>query len=93
MEAQSLKSERIDIRVSPEEKEMFVKAQKISGARTFSGYVTQVIKSKSSEIIEENERILRSDKDREVFFDALYSSIEPNESLKAAARKYKSTKD
>lgn len=92
MEAQSLKSERIDIRVSPEEKEMFIKAQRISGARTFSGFVTRIIKFKSSEIIAESERILRSDRDREVFFEALYSSIEPNESLKIAAKKYKSSK-
>lgn len=90
MKTQSVKNERIDIRVTPEEKEVFLKAHEISGDRTFSGFITRIVKTKSFEIIEENERILASERDRKIFFDALFSEQEPNQTLKDAAKKFKS---
>jgi uncharacterized protein (DUF1778 family) len=93
METKSIKNERIDIRVTPEEKDMFLKAQKISGDRTFSGFITRIIKNKSIEIIEEQQRILASERDRKVFFDALFSDEEPNQRLKEAAERFKSQQD
>lgn len=89
METTKVKSERIDIRVSPEEKEIFLKAQKLSGERSFTAFITRIIKSKSLEIIEKNEQILASDRDREIFFEALMKDQEPNQVLKEAADKYK----
>ncbi|HAR20835.1 MAG TPA: DUF1778 domain-containing protein [Cytophagales bacterium] len=91
MKAHRIKNERIDIRVTPEEKRMFLQAHKISGDRTFSGFVTRVIKTKSAEIIEENKKILASERDRKIFFDAIFSDQEPNQALKDAAKKYKSS--
>lgn len=91
MKAHRIKNERIDIRVTPEEKRMFLQAHKISGDRTFSGFVTRVIKTKSVEIIEENKKILASERDRKIFFDAIFSNQEPNQALKDAAKKYKSS--
>ncbi|GAI10030.1 unnamed protein product, partial [marine sediment metagenome] len=79
METQSRKNERIDLRVTLEEKKMFLKAHRISGDRTFSSFITRVVKAKSFEIIEENERILASERDRKIFFDALFSDQEPNQ--------------
>lgn len=84
------KEERIDIRVSPEEKELFLKAQRLSGDRTFSGFVTRIIKAKSTEIVEENIRILASQRDREIFFKSIFSEQEPNEALKEAVKRFKS---
>lgn len=93
METQNRKNERIDLRVTPEEKKMFLKAHRISGDRTFSSFVTRVVKAKSFEIIEENERILASERDRKIFFDVLFSDQEPNQTLKDAAQKFKSLQD
>lgn len=93
MGTQSTKKERIDIRVTPEEKEIFLKAQKLSGERTFSAFVTHIVKAKSFEIIEENERILASERDRKTFFDAIFADQEPNQALKDAAKKYKLMQD
>jgi len=89
MQAQSRKNERIDLRVTLEEKELFLKAHRISGDRTFSSFVTRIVKNRSSEIIAENQRILASEADRKLFFDALFSDQEPNEALKNAAKKYR----
>jgi uncharacterized protein (DUF1778 family) len=46
------------------------------------------VQSKAKEIIEESEKILVSEKDKELFFEALMNSPIPNESLKAAKEKY-----
>ena len=90
METQHIKNERIDIRVTPEEKDMFLQAHRISGDRTFSGFITRIIKTKAAEILEENKKILASERDRQLFFDAIFSEQEPNQTLKDAARKFKS---
>lgn len=93
METLSIKNERIDIRVTSEEKKIFLRAQRLSGDRSFSGFVTRIIKAKSLEIIEDNERILASEKDKKIFFDAIFSDQEPNKALKDAADKYNSLQD
>ena len=90
MKTQIRKDDRIDIRVSPEEKKIFRRAHKLSGDKTFSGFVTRIIRAKSIQIIEENKRILASEKDKEIFFQAIFSNREPNQVLAAAANKYKS---
>lgn len=90
METQYIKNERIDIRVTPEEKKMFLQAHKISGDRTFSGFITRIVKAKSVEIIEENKKILASERDRQLFFDAIFSEQKPSQTLKDVAKKFKS---
>ena len=55
MKTQIRKDDRIDIRVSPEEKKIFRRAHKLSGDKTFSGFVTRIIRAKSIQIIEENQ--------------------------------------
>ena len=87
------KEERIDIRVSPEEKELFLKAQRLSGDRRFSGFITRIVKAKSTEIVEENTRILASLRDREIFFNSILSEQEPNEALKVAVKRFKSKQE
>lgn len=90
METEHTKNERIDIRVTPEEKRMFLEAHRISGDRTFSAFITRIIKTKSVEIIEKNKKILATEKDRKIFFDVIFSEQEPNQMLKNAATKFKS---
>ena len=93
MKTISRKEERIDIRVSHEEKQLFLKAQQISGDRTFSGFITRIIKAKSAEIVEESARILSSQRDRELFFNSIFSEQEPNQLLKDAVLRFKSAQE
>lgn len=44
---------------------------------------------KAHDIIEQHNSFLLSERDREIFFEALMSPPEPNEALKKAARLYK----
>ncbi len=89
METSSNKSERIDLRITPTDKELFKRAQQISGDTSLSSFLLRIIKQKTQEIVAEKESILLTQKDRELFFDAVFGDIEPNEKLKKAAKRYK----
>lgn len=90
MESYVEKNERIELRVSAEDKALFQRAQRLSGDRSFSSFVVRVLKTHALEIISENERILATEKDRQIFFDAVFGTTKPNQALLAAVAKYKS---
>lgn len=90
MKAQTNKNERIEIRVSPYDKRIFQKAQRLSGDKSFSSFIIRVVKEHAEEIVAKNERIIASERDRDIFFDAVFGERKPNEKLIEAAKKYKS---
>jgi len=89
----SVKQERIDIRVTPEEKSLFVQAHQISGEKSFSSFLIRIIRKKSHKIIEDNQRVLASERDRNIFFDAICADQAPNQALSEAARRFKALQD
>jgi uncharacterized protein (DUF1778 family) len=92
MEAQVSKDERIELRVSSTDKRIFKKAQRLSGDKSFSSFIVRVVKQKAEEIVAKNDKILSSEKDREVFFNAVFGHTKPNQNLVEAAKRYKSKK-
>lgn len=92
MKPQISKDERIELRVSSTDKQIFKRAQKLSGDKSFSSFVVRIVKKKAEEIVAENDKIIITEKDRKVFFDAVFSNSEPNQSLISAAKRYKSKK-
>ncbi len=92
MEAQLNKDERIEIRISSNDKRIFQKAQKLSGDKSFSSFIVRIVKKQAEEIVAQNDRIIASERDREIFFEAVFGDSIPNEYLVAAAKKYKSQK-
>ena len=90
MEAKSNKDERIEIRLSSDDKRIFQKAQKLSGDKSFSSYIDRIVKKQAEEIITKNDRIIASERDRDKFFDAVFGDSQPNQNLVEAAKKYKS---
>jgi uncharacterized protein (DUF1778 family) len=90
MEATFGKDERIELRVSAEEKRIFKRAQKLSGDKTFSGFILRIVKKQAEEIVSQNDSILTTERDREIFFDAVYGNSSPNQILMEGAQKYKS---
>lgn len=93
MKTQIKKDDRIEFRVSPEEKRMFRRAQKLSGDKTFSGFVTRIVRTRSIEIIKEKEMILTSERDKEIFFKSIFTDSNPNQVLSKAAKRFKSNKE
>jgi uncharacterized protein (DUF1778 family) len=90
MESQITKEERIEIRVSSTDKRIFKRAQELSGDKSFSSFIVRIVKKQAEEILAKNDRIITTEKDRQVFFDAVFGNIKPNQNLIEAAKRYKS---
>lgn len=90
METQLNKDERIEIRISPQDKKMFKKAQELSGDRSFSSFIVRIVKARAEEIVAKNDKIIASKRDREKFFEVVFGNANPNKELAEAAKKYKS---
>lgn len=93
MEAPLNKDERIEIRISAHDKRIFQKAQKLSGDKSFSSFIVRVVKKQAEEIVAKNDRIIASESDREIFFEAVFGDKKPNSNLIKAAKRYKSQSD
>ncbi len=80
---------RFDIRLSKEQKMFFEKAAFLGDYRSFTEFVIKAVQEKAKKIIAEKEKIIASQRDSEIFFDAIVNSSKPNNKLIKAADKYK----
>ncbi len=85
----NIKKARFDARLPKEQKELFEKAARLGGFRSLTDFVVAALQEKSKEIIKEREQIIASQKDSELFFDAILNPKTPNEELMKAAKEYK----
>ena len=90
MESQLAKNERIELRVTPTEKKIFKKAQRLSGDKSFNSFIVRILKKQADEIISKNDKIIHTKRDRQVFFDAVFDNEKPNQDLLEAAERYRS---
>ena len=90
MATKTIKEERarFDTRLTKEQKLLFERAASIGGFRNLSDFVIMTVQEKAREIIMEEEIILASQRDSEVFFDAVVNADKPNYDLISAAKKY-----
>lgn len=79
---------RFDTRLSKEQKVFFERAARLGGFRSLTDFVILTVQEKAKLIINERERVLASQKDSEIFFDAIVNAGKPNESLVLAAKQY-----
>ncbi len=78
---------RVEFRVSNEDKELFEYAKQLKGFKTFSEFARFVITREAKAIVKEENKILASKRDKELFFNALMGEEnQPNESLVAAIK-------
>jgi len=84
MSAQKENKARFDTRLSLEQKQFFERAAALGGYRNLTDFVIASVQTKAKEIIEEKERIIASEKDKEIFFDALINPPKPNSELLSA---------
>ena len=88
MKSLEIKQSRFELRLTEEEKSFFEKASRLAGYKTLSSFVISAIREYATKIIKEKEQILKSQKEKELFFNAIFSNIEPNENLKKASERY-----
>ena len=79
---------RFDTRLSLEQKQFFEKAAILGGYRNLTDFVIVTVQDKAKKIIEERERIIASNRDKEILFDSLVNSPNPNNDLISAKEKY-----
>lgn len=79
---------RFDARLSKELKELFEKAAHLGGYRSLTDFVLLTVQEKAKQIIQENEQIIASEKDGQLFFDAITHPKKPSKTLKNALEDY-----
>jgi uncharacterized protein (DUF1778 family) len=88
----SLKSARIETRVSPEQKELIERAAAYSG-RTVSDFVVAHVEMAAKKVIDEQERLHLDQAQSRALVDALLAGKNPNKKLKLAMEAYRKRVD
>lgn len=83
-----VRSKRLEIRATPDQKRLFERAAKIRGT-SVTDFAVNKLQEAATEIIQETESLRLREEDRKVFFNALANPPEPNECAKAAVARYK----
>ena len=91
MEAKTKKNKRarFDARLPEEQKVFFERAARLGGFRSLTDFVIVAAQEKANQIVKENDSILASKRDQEIFFDAILNPDKPNKELRSAAKRYK----
>jgi uncharacterized protein (DUF1778 family) len=82
------KSARFDARLPKKQKQYFERAASIGGYRNLTEFIIIAAQEKAKEIIKENEAIISSNRDSEIFFDAITNTKKPSKTLKKALDDY-----
>ena len=84
----TLVNDRIDIRISKENKDLIKYAAEISGFKTVSEFIVSLAKNEAKRIIEEETKLLKSIDDKVLFVETLLNPPAPNKALKSALDNY-----
>jgi len=79
---------RFDARLPKEQKQYFERAAYLGGYRNLTDFVVRVVQEKAKEIIKEKEQIIASERDSQIFFDAITNPQNPSETLQNALSDY-----
>ncbi len=79
---------RFDARLPKEQKQFFEEAAYLGGYRNLTDFVVRVVQEKAKEIIEAKEQTIASERDSQIFFDAITNPQKPSETLKNALTDY-----
>ncbi len=80
---------RFDTRLPKEQKMFFERAARLGGYRSLTDFVILAVQEKAKKIISEQEQIIASQKDKEIFFNAIVNSPKANNNLTDAVNEYK----
>jgi len=82
------RDERLDARLSREEKELIEAAANLRGTSS-SDFVRMALKEAALKTIREYESLALAGKSRKIFVEALLNPPKPNEKARAAARRFR----
>lgn len=81
-------NDRIDVRISTEQKELFRRASAIGGFKNLTEFVVYCVNKESKSLLIEESQILKNEEDKRIFFNALLNPPSPNARLKQARLTY-----
>ena len=87
-----MKQDRIELRASQKERERLLEAAEFT-EMTLSGFLRQAAIEKSNEILRNRDIMTLSNKDRDLFLEALENPPKPNQRLQQAFKNYKTRKN
>ena len=79
---------RFDARLPKEQKQFFEKAAYLGGFRSLTDFIILTVQEKAKEIIKEKEQIIASQRDGQIFFDAITKPKKPSKALVNALEDY-----
>ena len=80
--------DRIDVRISTEQKELIKYASELRGFKSVSEFVVYCINAEATRIITDSNVMLQSLEDKKIFLDAILNPPAPNDNLKKAQLRY-----
>lgn len=83
----TVRSERLEARVTPEQKNMFVLCAKLRGC-SVSDFVVGCAHEVAARTLREQEVMTLGQRDRQIFVEALLGDAEPDKRLEQAAKRY-----
>jgi uncharacterized protein (DUF1778 family) len=88
MRTEANEKARFDARLPKEQKNLFEKAAYLGGYRNLTDFVIHAVQEKAKKIIEQKEQIIATERDSQIFFDAITNPKKPSDSLKKALDDY-----
>ena len=85
-------NDRIDVRISTEQKELVKYASVLRGFKSVSEFVVFCINNEATKIINDSNVMFKSLEDKKIFIDAILNPPAPNDNLKKAQLRYKKIK-
>lgn len=82
------KRERLEARITPEQKALFQRAVDLSG-RSLTDFVVSAVQNAAEETIRTQQVIQLSERDSLLLAEVILNPREPNERLREAARRYR----
>jgi uncharacterized protein (DUF1778 family) len=83
-----LRQERLEARISKEQKELFLRAAELQG-RSLTDFLVASAQEAALEAVRAHEALRLSEQDRRAFVSALLSPPAPNRTLLRAAKRYR----
>lgn len=83
-----VRSKRLEIRATPEQKKLFERAARLRGT-SVTDFALDKLQEAATEIIRETESLRLRAEDREAFFNALANPPAPSEHAKSAVARYR----
>lgn len=90
MAERATRDQRVDARVTQDEKRLFERAASLTG-RSVTSFLVQSSLEAAREVIQAHETMTLTARDRDAFVAALRSPPQPNDALRRAARDYAET--